>query len=119
MSIPPDAPPVVKSKTDPLEQAHGIVEKWKRTPPPGFSRDELLGCFPTVLVLCGTVASLVLFFSGCSGLNHGYPGWFSIGLAFVVGPLLWGVAVIIHLLNQRLSRRMKGTVSWPPYKRRC
>ena len=79
------------------------------------------GCLPIVLVLCGILASVVLFCSGIylahcsartySGVADGFAhffdeyalcaGWCLVGLSFFVGPLLFGIAGIVHRLNRR------------------
>jgi len=78
--------------------------------------DETMGkfcvCLPVFLVCCGFLASAVLFFDGCAWVatnwNMDWPnseanhqGWYFIGLAFFVGPLLFGIAAIIHRLNKK------------------
>ena len=101
--------PTEKSNTEPLEQAHAIVERWKQkppAPPPEFLMfiEWFCGWLPIVLLLCGLFASIVLFFSGCflgsEYHDYFYAAWCLVALAFFVGPLLFGIAGIVHRLNQ-------------------
>ena len=76
-------------------------------PPPDFT-------LPHFLLCCGVLSSAVLFIDGCHFVTTnwsqdwpnseaGHQGWYYIGLAFFVGPLLLAVAEIIVQL--RLDRR--------------
>ena len=62
--------------------------------------EGLCDCFPILLVLCGILASAVLFFSWADSGSHNGPFTCFIGLVFV-GPLLFGMAGILYRLNQR------------------
>lgn len=60
-----------------------------------------LGCLPVFLVCCGILASAVLFFSWAGSAINDKPftRFYFVGLVFV-GPLLFGIAGILHRLNQ-------------------
>jgi len=57
------------------------------------------GLLPTFLGICGFLASAILFLTGVDCRDH--QGAYFIGLAFFVGPVLFGIAGILHRLNQR------------------
>ncbi len=94
------------------------------------------GCLPIFLVLCGILASVVLFCSGiylahCSagsyygggdsagwnGFAHFFDecvlcaGWCLVALSFFVGPLLFGIAGILRRLNQEKPDSRQETKS--------
>ena len=102
--------PPEKPKTDPL-----IRPKLEPAPlpPPGFftMMEDLMKRYcerlPVFLVCCGFLASVVLFFTGFDCTITGrsseaeHQGWYFIGLALFVGPLLFGIAGMLHQMNQR------------------
>jgi len=95
----PEKPVEAVVVTDPLERL--------RRPPEFLTMDGLSECLPAFLVLCGLLASAVLFLDGFDWLmDHprdttGHQGGYLIGLSFFVGPLLFGIAGILYRLNQR------------------
>ena len=100
----------------------GVNEVLKRLeaglPPPEQKPPPPSNGWPFFLLSCGILASIVLFIDGChfvstrwsmdwpdSEANH--QGWQFIGLALFVGPLLFGIAAVLHRLD-RLNQKKSG-----------